>query len=176
MALQRVIREPAYALTWAGLSFLIFDVCLYLMVTLTGSRDNMCMVGANLTPENLVFSVLLSLGFGLILTLIFYSFAAHARIGAGTSILGTIGSILGFLTVFCGICSISVISSLFATLGLGYISFAETERFLNPIMEFVVDHNLWIKIACIGMIGMTVYLLDRKMEAGWVCAMPLKRK
>lgn len=174
MAQLRVIREPAYALVWAGLSFLIFDMCVYLMVTLTGSRDNMCMVGANLTVDNIVFSLLLSLGFGLLITMLLYSLVRHVAIGAGTSLLGTIGSIVGFFTLFCGVCSFSLLSSLVATFSLGAISLLPSES-MDALLESIADYGIYIKLACLVMIGVTVWLLDEKIESGWMCKLPRKK-
>lgn len=131
------------------------------------------MQGANFTPENVVFSILLSLGFGLIITVLFYTLRKHLRIGAGVSIMGTIGSIIGFLTLFCGICSFSVVTSIFFSLGLGFVSFESTERFMNsfmsPVMEWIVENNMIVKIACLAMVALTLWLLNRRMEAGWAC-------
>lgn len=174
--LLRIIREPVYTLVWAGLSFLLFDVCLYLMITLTGSRDNMCMVGANLTWENTIFSILLSLGLGLIVTILAYSAREHVRIGATTSVLGTLGSLIGFFTLFCGVCSLSLISSLLVSLGLGAISFADTERFLGPLMEFSVTYNVLVKVACLVMIGVTLWFLEKRLATNWMCALPRKKR
>ena len=105
--------------------------------------------------------------------MLLYTFNKHVRIGAGMSVMGTIGSLVGFFTLFCGICSFSVLTSLAFTLGFGFFSFEDTELFMHsfvgPLMEGVVTYNVLIKIACLAMIGLTLWLLNRRMEAGWAC-------
>lgn len=175
MALLRIIKEPAYALTWAGFAFLIFDVCLYLMLTLPGTRDGMCVEGVNFTWDNILFGLFLSLLFGLILTTLLYSVVRHTKLGVDTSILGTIGSVIGFFTLFCGACSATIIASLFASLGLGTVAVFLRSEEVGGVMDFIVAFSPIIKIACLLLMVYTLYLLNKRIEQHWLCALPKKK-
>lgn len=173
--LTRILREPAYATAWVGFSVLIFDVCLYLMATLPGSVDNTCMVGGNLTLMNVIFSILLSLGVGLLVIMVIYAFARQVGFGSGTGVLGAIGSVVGFLTLFCGVCSFSLISSLVVTLSLGAVTLAPN-AFWDMFLEGVTQFDWIVKTAGLLMIGVTVWQLDRRMQEDWTCRLPVKKK
>ncbi|PIV90798.1 hypothetical protein COW46_01485 [Candidatus Gracilibacteria bacterium CG17_big_fil_post_rev_8_21_14_2_50_48_13] len=175
MYTKRIIQTPAYALAWVGFSVLIFDVALYLMATLPGSVDYTCLVGGNLTLTNILFSIVLSLGVGLLVTMVLYSLVRQVGFGTQSSVLGLLGSLVSFLTLFCGICSFSLISMLVVTVSFGAVTLVPN-AFLDSFLEFTTDYDLLIKMLGLLLVGLTIWLLDRRMQEDWSCRLPKRKK
>lgn len=49
-----------YTLIGLSVSLVVFNINYYFMANLPGFRDNMCVMGAGLTPLNIIFSIILS--------------------------------------------------------------------------------------------------------------------
>jgi hypothetical protein len=100
------LKDIRYLFLFLGVAFLVFDFNYYLMSTMPGSRNEMCVMGINLTAENIVFSLILSLLTGIALAGVFAVIAKRARQRmaakkvALTSLSG-VGLGVGLLTVFC---------------------------------------------------------------------------
>ena len=151
------LKDPVYLLVFIGSVFLFFDLQYYLMASLPGTKDFMCVDGANLTPLNVIFSLVLSLLVGLIvasLTALFRKTVRQKK-AALTSVTG-LGMGLGALTLFCPICALPVISVFGFSLGL----------------DFINDYNIWLKLLSIGMLAVSLLMVNRRLDPKCkVCAM-----
>ena len=132
-----------------GLSVLIFDFSYYLMSSLPGSRNSMCVVGANLTALNIGFSLIMSVLAGLMVVAMIN--LAGRRYTAKKAVFGSLsgfGFFAGLLSVFCPVCSLPVLGLLGLSLG----------------MEFFTEHHLIIKVfSLVAVIG-GLYLLNSQLK------------
>jgi len=132
-----------------GVAVVVFDVNYYLMSTLPGSRDQMCMMGVNLNPENIIFSVFLSLLTGVLIAGLLALFAKKsAQRKAAMASLSGVGIGVGLLTFFCPICSLP----LFSVVGA------------SVIFEAFNDYNLIFKIVSLALLGGALFLLNRQLS------------
>ncbi len=144
------LANPTYLMAFFGAAVLFFDFQYYLMSTLPGSRDNMCVDGINLTPVNIVFSILLSLLFGMMLANLVALFGKQVtkkKKASLTSVTG-VGLWIGAMTLFCPACSLPVISVFGLSLGF----------------EFVNDFNLWIKLASMALMVYSLVMVNRQLS------------
>lgn len=151
------LKNPVYLLVFIGFVFLFFDFQYFLMATLPGTKDFMCVDGANLTPLNVIFSLFLSVLVGLMLANIIALFQKNARQkkAALTSVTG-VSMGLGALTLFCPICALPVISVFGISLGL----------------DFINDYNLWLKFVSIGMLCVSLVMVNRRLDPKCAVCVP----
>jgi len=158
------LKTPKYLLSAFGVAFLVFDISYYLMSTLPGSRNEMCVMGANLTPLNISFGILLSLMFGVLGAGFWGLYDANLQILAvqrgrefetartGTKValtsLSGIGAFLGVMTMFCTACTLPVISFLGVSFGL----------------QFFTDNNIFFKVASVLLVLLAAYYLNRQLH------------
>ena len=111
MNLLTILRKPKYLFAFFGGAMLVFDFNYYLMSTLPGSRDEMCVMGVNLNAGNIVFSILLSMLTAVMITGLIALFAKKAaqRKMAVASLSG-LGMGVGIFTFFCPLCAIPLLS------------------------------------------------------------------
>ena len=150
--MKKVINNlavPSYLMIFIGAAFLFFDFQYYLMAKLPGTRNEMCVQGANFTPVNMIFSILLSLLVGLICAnmIALFSKRASERKAALSSLSG-IGVGVGVVTLFCPICSLPVISLFGLTLGF----------------DFINDFNVWIKLISVFVLLFSLYEIDKQLR------------
>ena len=147
------LGDIRYLFLFLGVAFLVFDFNYYLMSTLPGSRNEMCVMGINLTAENIIFSVVLSLLTGIVIAGVFAVFARRAaqRRAAGkvalTSLSG-VGVGVGLLTVFCPICALP----LFSMFGM------------SVFFQLFNDFNLVFKILSLVFLAGSLFLLNRQIS------------
>lgn len=151
------LKKPVFAFIMLGFSFLLFDIHYYLMKNLPGERDLMCVMGGNFTPENITFSILMSLLFGLMVAGIVALFQERSKKLAIGSLSG-FGLLLGSFTVFCTACTLPFISLFGLSIGLG----------------FFTDYNLIFKIASIVLMLVSLYLVNRQLSASCACEIQQK--
>lgn len=149
------LRNPKYLFALVGVAFVAFDLSYYLMASLPGNRDEMCIMGANLTPLNIWFSVMLSLMVGVLFagfwSLIDKKIHLQKQSGGKKIAVGSlsgIGAFLGVMTMFCTACTLPVISLFGLSVGL----------------EVFTDNNYIFKIASLVMVLVSIILLNRQLE------------
>lgn len=165
MRLLSFLKHPAYFLVFLGITFLVFDIHWYVMSTLPGHRDEMCLVGGNFTPLNIAFAVTMAVLSGLLavgFVGLFKGVLAPAKSGrtaqkvrsekrrffGAHSFLGGLGAAFGFLTVFCTICTIPVVTLFGLSVGL----------------QVFVQYDPFIKIASLLLMALACWLINRQME------------
>ncbi len=161
IALLKVLKQPKYLMTAMGVAVLVFDFNYYLMSTLPGSREEMCVMGVNLNPGNIIFSALLSLMTGIMVAGLFEMFAQKARQKriAEASLSG-LGLGVGLFTFFCPVCAIPLLSI------SGVSIFAQAFN----------DFNWLFKVLSFGLIIAGLFMLNRHLGAEGACALSPKRK
>jgi len=147
--LFRKIRHPKYIMLTLGIALVVFDVNYYLMSTLPGSRNQMCVMGVNLNAENIAFSVVLSILTGVLIAGLVALFAKKAseRKMAMASLSG-VGLGVGLLTFFCPICALP----LFSVAGA------------SVIFEAFNDYNLIFKIVSLALLVGALFLLNGQLS------------
>jgi hypothetical protein len=148
IALLDVLKKPAYLMACIGTAVLLFDFNCYLMLSLPGSRDEMCVMGVNLNAGNIIFSVVLSSMMAVMVSGLIALIAKKAkqrRIAAAS--LSGLGMGIGMFTFFCPICAIP----LFSVSGISIIAQAFN------------DFNLMFKIASLVLLSFSLLLLNRRL-------------
>ncbi len=130
-----------------SVSLIVFNINYYLMANLPGLKDNMCVIGAGLTPLNIIFSIILSVMAGIFVAALIELFKQRRAKLVDASVSG-IGLVAGILTIFCTWCTIPVIS-------LFGISFS---------LSIFVDYNLAFKIISILLMFTGLYLLNKQLK------------
>jgi len=105
------LKKPTYLLTATGVALVIFDINYFFMATLPGSRDEMCVMGINLTPGNIVFSIFMSLLSGIVvacLTALFVLRSSQRK--ASMAAVSGLGLGIGALTIFCPVCTLPILA------------------------------------------------------------------
>ncbi len=143
------LKNPVYLFYFIGAVFLVFDVQYFLMATLPGTRDFMCVDGANLTPLNVVFSLALSVLVGLMVSALLAMFQKTIKQKkASLASMTGVGMGLGALTLFCPICALPVISVFGISLGL----------------DFVNDYNVWLKLLSIALLVVSLVMVNGRLD------------
>lgn len=156
------LKTPKYLLIFLGSALVLFDLNYYLMSSLPGSRNEMCVMGVNLTAGNILFSIVLSLLTGLLIAGLFGLLAkrgAHKK-AALTSLSG-VGLGVGALTFFCPLCALPVISI----------------AGLSVVLQLFNDYNLLFKLASLLIIGAALFMMNRQLaDDCQECALVPKKK
>lgn len=143
MSLQlfKVFKKPSYIFIFFGLALLLFDLQYYMMVNLPGHRNFQCIVGANLTPLNLSFSIILSLLTGL-MVVAFMQLYQKRKLSMAAGGASGIAVFIGMMTVFCTACSLPVISLFGISMSLMF--FTEYEVLLKAVSIVLMLVGLWV--------------------------------
>ncbi len=152
LAILNNLKNPARLIMAFAVAIIFFDFNYFLMSKLPGSKDLMCVIGANLTPLNIAFAVVLSLFAGIIVAGIIELFK-QKKPKAKSSSLSGIGIVLGSVTVFCLPCTFAV----FTVFGVA-IS-----------LNFFMIYDLYIKLASLLLMIYGTYLLNKQLAGE--CAM-----
>jgi len=136
------LRDPVKLLVFTGVAFLVFDISYYFMAFTLGTRDNTCLLGAGLTPLNIIFSVIISLLSGLLVTGLMGIWKRKSgRLLSGSS--GGIGLLFGGMTVFCTFCTIPVITLLGFSVSLSFFTtYALAFKIIAIILMLIAAHRL----------------------------------
>ncbi|MDH5597213.1 MAG: hypothetical protein OEY44_03855 [Candidatus Peregrinibacteria bacterium] len=121
----------------------------YTMTQLPGTNGFQCILGANFTPGNIFFSVLISLFAGIMvagLVVLYRERALLKTLKAGSA--STAGLAIGTLTTFCTLCTLPTISLFGFGLGLG----------------FVTEYQLYFKGISVVLLGLGIYLLNGQLK------------
>lgn len=127
----------------------LFSANYYLIATLPGSRNYMCVLGANLTPFNITFAALLSLMTALLVAgfVSLYQIKRSKQKIAIGSFSGT-GVAVGVLTTFCTFCTIPVITLFGIGVSLSVFTF----------------YALYFKIGSLILLSLSIWLLNKQLS------------
>ncbi|PIR55220.1 hypothetical protein COU74_02345 [Candidatus Peregrinibacteria bacterium CG10_big_fil_rev_8_21_14_0_10_36_19] len=133
LAIFSLLKKTSYLFVALGVTFLMFDLAYYVMTTLPGSRNEMCVIGAGFTTLNIVFSVVMSF-LSALLTVGILEVGMSKR-SVSTSGLGVL---LGSLTVFCTACTLPVISLFGFSLSLLFFTtYADILKVVSMVLIFI---------------------------------------
>ncbi|HRY91541.1 MAG TPA: hypothetical protein P5229_04350 [Candidatus Gracilibacteria bacterium] len=143
------LLKPVNFMFFFGSALVFFDLQYFMMANLPGTRDNMCVDGANLTPVNIIFSLLLSVAIGLVIASMLELIALkQAQRKITSASMSGVAFGIGALTLFCPICALPVISLFGFSLGLGFIN----------------DFNLILKLVSLALLGGAIYLINGQLN------------
>jgi len=151
--LSQIGNNPLWVFWTTVLASVFFVPYLWAMMSLPGLNERACLIGASLTPGNVLFSGIMSVFTALMffgLWLLHKRRAFRFRMAAG----GTVGGIMGFFTVFCTLCTLPVISLFGLSVSLG----------------FFTTYNVMLKTISVSLMVFIVWLLDVKLKDCKVCA------
>ncbi|MFT7184025.1 MAG: hypothetical protein ACI9QC_000351 [Oceanicoccus sp.] len=151
--LSQLGNRPIWIFWTMLVAVLFFGPYLWALITLPGLGERACLVGASLTPENIIFSALISITTALTLfgvCLMHKQRAFRFRMAAG----GAIGGILGFFSVFCTLCVVPIISVFGFSIGLG----------------FFTTYNVMIKAVSLSLMFFVLWMINDKLKNCKACA------
>ena len=149
MNIFSLFKQPTYSLIALGSAFVLFDIQYYFMKYLPGTRDFMCIMGANFTPINILFSAILSICMGILISGLFFLIQQkNTQNKVTVTSLSGIGAIIGSFTIFCTVCTLPVISLFGISLSL----------------QLFVDYNLPFKIMSLFCTLFGIYLLNKQIQ------------
>jgi len=126
----------------------LFSANYYLMATLPGSRNGMCLLGANLTSFNITFAALLSAMIALLVAgLVSLYRVKRSRQKLAIGSFSGAGAAVGVLTTFCTFCTIPVIS--FFGLGISFAVFTY--------------YAIYFKLGSLFLLGVSMWLLNKQL-------------
>jgi hypothetical protein len=147
--LAKQLKKPTYLLIALGVAFIIFDINYFLMASLPGSRDEMCVMNINLTPGNIVFSILVSLLTGVVLSGLIALLIMRSTYSKGSMVaVSGLGIGIGTLTTFCPVCAIPVF-----TIGGASVFF-----------ELFNQYGIFFKVLSLGLLLGSLWYLNKKMD------------
>lgn len=158
MPLFTQLKKPVYLLAAIGTAFIVFDINYYFMKNLPGTRDLMCVDGGGYTPENIIFSLVLSVLTGILVAgfMGVFSMKAEEKNIQLTSLSG-VGLLLGMLTVFCPLCTLPVVSV-----------------FGFSLWAFFTENEIIFKILSLVLMLIPLYLLNQQLKKECViCEVPI---
>lgn len=160
MPLFSNLKQLKYLLAAVGVAVLMFDVSYYAMSVLPGSRNNMCVMGANLTPVNILFTLVLSAMIGILVAgLVALITQKYLKNRMALTSLSGLGFLVGTLSVICTACTLPVISLFGLTIWL----------------DFFTRQEILFKVLSLGMMAVALFLLNRQMKnACAACALPVR--
>jgi len=147
--LPGLLKNPTFVMLGLGFAVLFFDLQYYAMSQLPGYRDEMCVIGAGLTPENIVFGIVTSLLAALFI-LGFYHTLKTRIISYGPLSFSSAGALLASLTVFCPACSFPVLTAF----GFGFT------------LSLFNDYDLLIKLLSLVLLLFGLHRIDRQIRGG----------
>lgn len=144
-----LLTKPRYFIVFLVIGGLFFYANYYVMAYFPGTNGYACLPGANLTPLNIVFSLLVSALTALAIVgmaELFYRHSAARAAGAGSA--SAFGALTGVLTAFCTLCTLPAIS-LFG-LSISLIAFTE--------------HALLFKGFSLILLALAVFSINRQLQ------------
>lgn len=148
------LKSPTTLFTIAGITFLLFDIQVYLLKELPASVGNACSPGGYFTPGNLLFALAISILIA-INTVIFYHLRGSSK--STTGAISFLGIFFATITSFCTLCLLPAIS----VFGLG-ISLV---IFTNYLIQF--------KALAFLLLLSNLLLLHHQLKKG--CQRPLSK-
>jgi len=146
-SLFSLLKNPTYLFIALGFSFFIFDMQYFMMASLPGYENEMCVMGAGLKASNVFFALVISLLGGLLASGFIYILQKRKASLQIVSFSG-IGIILASMTVFCAACTLPVISLFGLAIGL----------------QAFTSYNIWFKIISLLLMGYALYDIDKQVR------------
>ena len=148
IAVVKNLQSLSNFLVMLGVGVMFFDLQYYLMKNLPGTDGYQCLPGANLTVANLIFAVLISLMFGIMIAGLITVYKQRRAAGVGSTVLSSVGMFFGTMTAFCTVCSLPVISLFGLSIGL----------------TFFTTYVLWFKVLSVALMLVGLYFLNKQLE------------
>jgi hypothetical protein len=151
--LSQIGNKPIWVFWTMILATLLFIPYLWALKTLPGLNERACIIGASLTPGSILFSGVMSVFTALMvfgLWIMHKRRAFRLRMAAG----GTLGGVLGFLTLFCTLCTLPIISIFGFSIGLG----------------FLTTYNVMFKTLSLSLIAFVLWMINDKLKNCKTCA------
>lgn len=147
--LLKSLKKPTNLFYAIGSAFLIFDLSFYAMITLPGTKNNTCILGGNFTTQNAIFSIILSICLGIIISGMITLFK-QKQTNSKTKVASITGiaTILSGGTMFCSICTLPILT----LIGLG------------TFFYFFLEYSIIIQLISLGMIIFSMHLLSQQLE------------
>ncbi len=127
---------------FSGVFLVVYGLSLWMLLSLPGSRNMACVMGAYLTPWSIVLNMLLSavIALSVVNMVEFACNRSQSRKAfvSGSSLLGT--SFL-FLTSFCASCSLPILAGLGIGGALNFISIYH--GWFQILALLICAHSLW---------------------------------
>ena len=143
------LKKPTYALIALGVALLLFDFNYYIMVNFLGEINLTCVIGAALTKKNIVFALLTSTMTGVLISgvvRLFFERKGRQK-NAGTASIGIVGTLIGFFTVFCTLCTLPVFVLFGVSIGFG----------------FFTDFTIYFQLLSLGLLSGALFFLNRQL-------------
>lgn len=154
------LKQLKYFLAALGAAVLMFDVSYYVMSTFPGSRNNMCVLGANFTPTNIAFSIVLSVMVGVLFAGFIALFAQnYTKNRAKLTSLSGLAFLIGSMSVICTACTLPVISLFGVTIWL----------------DFFTNHEILFKVVSLVLMSGSLYLLNQQLKNACAVCVPVKK-
>ncbi|MDF2379071.1 MAG: hypothetical protein P1V18_02510 [Candidatus Gracilibacteria bacterium] len=141
------LKNPALLIAALGFAVLFFDLQLWMMWNLPGYESEMCVMGAGLKPDNIIYAIVMSLLFGMFL-MGFYTTLKVKQASLGGLSLSTAAMALGTLTVICASCTFQAISIFGFVIGV----------------HFLTDLNIWFKLISFMMMLLGIYQVNKQLK------------
>lgn len=160
--LQKIHTKPIQLLYTFSLAAVVFYVYYLVMKIFPGmSEVPACLIGGSLSPENIIFSGLLSVLTALTLAGLFRLYLMRKSLTRSlkTSPLLGLGFLVGFFTIFCTLCTIPVLSIFGLGISLGFFS----------------TYNLLFKMLSFLLLLASLFLLDKQLRTCETCPITPRR-
>jgi len=142
--LKNLLNTKSLVITVSAM-LVLFNISYYMMANLPGYRNNMCVIGAGLTPLNVIYSLIIAAMSGILIA----NLPSLFKIRSAASSSGGIGAMtLGGFTLFCPLCTLPAIS-------LFGVSFS---------LSFFTTYDIWIKLISLMLMGWSLYLINKKLS------------
>lgn len=148
--LLKEYKNPSMWLVGFATGLLVFDVQYFTMANFPGTRNEMCVMGANLTPLNIVFALLLSTMIALLIIGFIQLFKKklEQKKVLASSVSTTFGLLIGVFSSFCTLCTLPVLSLSGLSVGL----------------EFFTEYQAVFKIISLLLLGAALLQLNKQLK------------
>ncbi len=120
----------------------IYGLSIWMLLTLPGSRNMACVMGAYLTPGNIILNMLLSTVIALsIVNMVEFAYKRSQNKKAFVSGSSLVGTSFLFLTSFCASCSLPILAGLGIGGALNFISIYQ--GWFQILALLICLYSLW---------------------------------
>lgn len=154
--LLQLLKQKKSFLTFLIAAGIFFLLNFWIMKNLPGSGNESCAIGAGITTFNIIFSLITSLAFGLLISgmVALYRHRKTAKIlRSSTAATTVIASVISFFTVFCVACTLPFITIFGAAISL----------------NFFTDFEIELKLLSLTLMFLALYLLNRQLNGCEIC-------
>lgn len=154
-------KKQNLLIAFTCITILVFVINFYFMATLPGERDFQCVMGAGLTPVNIIFSLIQSvlMAFVFVGIFILHKQRHEGKEEVALLSLSGIGAFFGSLTVFCTFCTFPIISLFGASFALSVFT----------------DYEWVFKIVSLILLGGSAYFLHKQIQGQCVFGLHFSR-